>query len=279
MKSNFTVKAEKSLNLVIEAFRNGEIAERCALATYPMPNIPAGEWSLSNRWLCILQSGQVDCRGFRQWQEVGRQVKKGSRAVYIFRPWTKKVEDESNGEEHTVCVGFSPIPVFPASATEGEPLEYMDIQPPDVPLMNVADAWGLTVSAQPFSERYYGYFSGREKAIVLCSPDVSVFLHELCHASHARLRNGLKGGQDPIQEIVAELGSEVLRRILGSETDTSGNCYAYIQAYAKRMKSSVLTACLKVLRETAEVVGLILETAAMLNTPATKPYHEERNQA
>ncbi len=276
MKTGYTERAEASLNLVIEAFRNGEIAERCALATYPMPEIPACEWSLHNRWLALIQSGQVDCRGFRQWQEVGRQVKKGSRAVYIFRPWTKKVEDEKSGEEHTVCVGFSPIPVFPASATEGDPLEYEGLRPPDVPLMKVAEAWGLTVLAQPFSERYYGYFSGQEKAIVLCSPDVSVFLHELCHASHARLRNGLKGGQDPIKEIVAELGSEVLRRILGSETDTSGNCYAYIEAYAKRMRSSVLTACLKVLRETAEVVGLILETAATLNPPAIKSPYEER---
>lgn len=207
-------------------------------------------------------------------------MKKGSRAVYIFRPWTKKVEDEKSGEEYTVCVGFSPIPVFPASTTEGDcPLEYEDIQPPDVPLLKVAEAWGLTVSAQPFTERYYGYFSGREKAIVLCSPDVSVFLHELCHSSHARLQNGLKGGQDPIQEIVAELGSEVLRRILGSETDTSGNCHAYIEAYAKQMKMSVLSACLKVLRETAEVVGLILKTAAALESPVINPHYEERTEA
>jgi len=269
MNQTFTTKAEESLNKVIDAFQKGEVAERCALATFPMPNIPACEWTLHNRWLALIQGGEVDCRGFRQWQEAGRNVKKGARAVYIFRPWTKKVKDEGEDREKVVCVGFSPIPVFAASATEGEPLDYEEIKPPDIPLMKVAEAWGLRVSAQPFTERYYGYFSGREKAIVLCSPDVSVFLHELCHAAHARLNGGLKGGQDPIQEIVAELGAEVLRRILGSEKDTSGHSYSYIESYASKMKVSTLNACLKVLRETAEVVGLILESAASLTGERT----------
>ncbi len=64
-----------------------------------------------------------------------------------------------------------------------------------------------------------------------------------------------------MREIVAELGAEVLRRILGSDKDTSGNSYAYIEHYAKEKGKTVLDACLSVLQETAKVVGLILETA------------------
>ena len=53
MKNIFSEKAQQSLEKVIEAFRNGTIAEKCATATFPMPNIPSAIWSLGNRWLCL----------------------------------------------------------------------------------------------------------------------------------------------------------------------------------------------------------------------------------
>ena len=263
MSDTFTAKAEESLHKVIEAFRKGEIAERCALATFPCPDIPAAAWSLNNRWLALIQSGEADCRGFRQWEEVGRKVRKGARAVYIFRPRVKKLDE--NGEEKTVCTGFSPLAVFAAASTEGEPLPYESPSIPELPLMNVAVAWGLQITAQPFTKRFSGSFDGARKTITLCSPDLGVFLHELCHAAHSKIKAPLKGGQDPMQEIVAELGAEVLRRLLGSEKDTSGLSYAYIETYAAKMKLTLLTACLKVLRETASVVALILKVASELD--------------
>lgn len=264
MSDTFTAKAEESLHKVIEAFRLGEIAERCALATFPCPDIPAAAWSLNNRWLALIQSGEADCRGFRQWEEAGRKVRKGARAVYIFRPRVKKTGE--GDDEKIVCTGFSPLAVFAVSSTEGEPLTYEAPSIPELPLMNVALAWGVQIKAQPFTKRFYGTFDGARKTITLCSPEVGVFLHELCHAAHSKIKGPLKGGQDPMQEIVAELGAEVLRRLLGSEKDTSGLSYAYIESYAVRMKQSILTACLKALRETADVVALILKVASELDT-------------
>ncbi|MBI5078832.1 antirestriction protein [Candidatus Saganbacteria bacterium] len=264
-EDKFTAKAKASLEKVIEAFRDGSIAAKCAMATYPMPKIPAATWSLHNRWLCLLQAGQVDCRGFRQWEEVGRKVKKGGRAVFILRPRTVKSVDEESGEDEIRCVGFSPIAVFPINQTEGEPVEYENLKLPELPLMNVAASWGIEVIPQPFTMEYYGCWSAERKQIVLCASETNVFLHELCHAAHTRLKGKLKKGQDPVQEIVADLGAEVLRRILGSEKDTSGNAYAYIESYAGEQGKTVLEACLSVLGETAKVVGLILETADTLS--------------
>jgi len=274
MPSKFTEKAEASLNKVIEAFRDGTIAEKCATATFPMPDIPASRWTIANRWLALAQSGEADCRGFRQWKQAGRTVKKGSRAVFILRPSMVKAKAEDSGsgfpsssdEPGMKCIGFAPVAVFAASNTEGEDLVYPGVEIPDLPLLDVAQAWGIDVMAQPFVGRYLGSFRRRmidnsEQRIILCSPDAEVFYHEICHASHLKVRGDLKPGQDPIQEIVAELGSEVLRRIMGSDKDTSGNTFAYIERYAAEKELTVLDACLKVLHETAKVVGLILETA------------------
>jgi len=274
MRERFTRKARDSLDKVLEAFRDGSIAARCAVATYPVPDIPANHWSLNNRWLALIQTGDADCRGFRQWEQAGRHVKKGARAAFILRPRIIKRENQTTGEDEPVCVGFAAVPVFAAHQTEGESLAYEQLAPPTLPLLDVAREWDIEVATQGFLGGYLGYFRHRadseDQKIVLCSPDATVFFHELCHAAHLRVRGELKHGQDPLQEIVAELGAEVLRRILGSDTDTSGNSYAYIERYAEKKKLSVLDACLKVLNETAKVVGLVLETADELQAAADR---------
>jgi hypothetical protein len=51
---------------------------------------PSHRWSLGNQLLCLL-AGPEDTRGFRHGQEVGRRVMKGSKAVWILGPVTRKV--------------------------------------------------------------------------------------------------------------------------------------------------------------------------------------------
>src|SRR3989337_2329397 len=46
---------------------------------------PMAEWSLGNQLLALVH-GTNDARGFKQWHEVDRQVKKGARALYILGP-------------------------------------------------------------------------------------------------------------------------------------------------------------------------------------------------
>ncbi|WP_269920043.1 ArdC family protein [Caldifermentibacillus hisashii] len=57
----------------------------------------------------------------KRWNELGRKVKKGSKAIKIFAPRFKKVVEE-DGEEKNELVGFIPVPVFAYEQTEGEPL-------------------------------------------------------------------------------------------------------------------------------------------------------------
>ena len=65
-------------------------------------------------------------------------------------------------------------------------------------------------------------------------------------------------GQDPLQEIVAELSAQALALMVGkSAEDFTGNGYRYIERYAQKAGIKAHTACLKVLAETEKVLNLI----------------------
>jgi hypothetical protein len=109
--------------------------------------------------------------------------------------------------------------------TEGEPLDYQKIELPELPLMEIAKEWGISVKAIPGSYRYFGYFSQDRKEIALATKEESVFFHELVHAAHQRILGELKQGQDWKQEIVAELSAAVLCRVVGRPSKHLGNSY------------------------------------------------------
>jgi hypothetical protein len=75
-------KVKLALQNILARFETGDIPEAIAYSTFPIPNIPAAKWSLLNRTLMFF-AGTRDARGFRQWQEVGCHVKKGSKAFAI----------------------------------------------------------------------------------------------------------------------------------------------------------------------------------------------------
>lgn len=59
--------------------------------------------------------------GYRTWQKVGRQVRRGEHGLAILAPVTRRIEAE-DGEEERRVVGFRPVHVFDMSQTDGEPL-------------------------------------------------------------------------------------------------------------------------------------------------------------
>jgi len=67
--------------------------------------------------------------GFRTWNKMGRHVKKGESAIWIFAPMTFKRKDEDDGDDEEIATMFRPVPVFDISQTEGDPLPSMAINP------------------------------------------------------------------------------------------------------------------------------------------------------
>ncbi len=263
-KSREEIVKEAAENLM-EMFRTGSMPQSVGFTIIRRQagdEKPSDKWSIGNQVL-MLGSGTFDARGYKQWQDVGRQVKKGATAIYILAPMTKKVEEETTKEEKIIVFGFKAIPVFKFEETEGRNLPGRPDYTPDQlpPLYEVAAKLGVTVNFAPMTGGKLGFYRSRDKSITLSAEDSTVLYHELAHHMHSRLKP-LKGGQDPLQEIVAEMSAAVLCEIQGI-TGYQQQSYNYIKHYTEKMgHQDVLKTIMKVLNEVEQVVTGILELAA-----------------
>ena len=79
-------------------------------------------YSFNNVLLILSQfPGASRVAGYQRWQELGRQVKKGSKSIKILAPLKRKVEKENdNGELETKTgiFGFRRVNLFDISQTD-----------------------------------------------------------------------------------------------------------------------------------------------------------------
>ena len=248
-------KVKLVLDGIVEQFKTGNIPEAITLSMFPVPDLPSSNWSLLNR-TAMFVSGTMDARGYKQWRSVNRYDTKGSKAIYILVPIFRNTDN--GGDDGVVLTGFTAKPVYRSEDTDGEPLEYEDIELPELPLISRAEEWGLSVRAVPGNYRYLGSYSQTKKEIVLASPDESVLFHELAHHADSLINGKLTKGQDPLQEITAELAAASLCHLVGKQSNTLGNSYQYIERYADKLNMSAHGATLKVLSNTEKILRLIL---------------------
>ncbi len=145
-------------------------------------------YSLGNRMLAL---AQCHLRGltpgpiatYLGWQEKGRQVRKGEKAIVLCRPVTRSFENEQ-GEEKTITTGFIERPYwFLLCQTDGEPVEF-----PHAPAWDRSRALAaLEIREVPFTDldgNTLGYARGREIAISPLSPmPHETTFHELAHVT------------------------------------------------------------------------------------------------
>ena len=261
-------RASEVSQRIVDAFRAGNVPKTLATVFIKRDGAPCNGWSWSNQMLVAL-AGSADARGFRQWRTVKRHVSKGAKAVYILIPLVGKKDTlDENGEPQTFLYGFKSAPVFRFEDTAGEPLpgiaeaeRFVDA----LPLISVARSWGLSVQTyNGEGAKYDGFYQGG-KGIALGVKNLSVWAHELVHAAEFKLRKGLKGGQDPAQEIVAELGASTLLEMLGKPVDADrGGAWEYVKGYASKAGKEPVSICQTLLNRVGKAISLILETAEEL---------------
>ncbi len=144
-------------------------------------------YSLGNRIAAMMQCairgiepGPINT--YPGWQALGRQVKKGAKAIELCMPLTRKVTDEATGESAPVATNFVWKPRwFVLAQTEGEPVE-----PITTPAWNKELALAaLSITEIPFTHtdgNVQGYAKGREVSIspIAAMPHKTLF-HELAH--------------------------------------------------------------------------------------------------
>jgi hypothetical protein len=170
------------------------------------------------------------------WQKLGRQVKKGQKAIWLCMPLTRRVKDEANGAEETIIVTFAWKPHwFVLSQTEGEPIAM-----PSMPDWGKARALAaLNITETAFTDtngNVQGYARGREVAIspVAAMPHKTLF-HEVGHIElgHTAELEFNDGAQPPRSLREAEAEAVALLCLDALELPGAEFCRGYIQDWLR----------------------------------------------
>ena len=211
----------------------------------------------SNRNLRLILAQNPEARqvaSFKQWKEnFGRHVKKGEKALRIFKPMTKIKKDENNqpildknGKPETVTF-FGLVPVFDVSQTEGkempkapevkEQLTDLDYANLYRALMAIAKENDVSVRFEEMENSRRGYYSVPENQIVLRSNEmnksqiIKTFLHEMAHAELHHADNPQK---ENLTRSTAELQAESVAYVVSSYygIDTSEYSFNYLSGWS-----------------------------------------------
>ncbi len=277
-------KTKQVLEDLVSKFADGtdKLPEAIAKSYIMAPAVPCSKWTINNRVLTLL-NGTTDARGYRQWQQVNRHVKKGAKAIYILVPKMitvkddnadsqkdceknnnskndKDCKDDKERKKAKQCIGFSTCPVFRYEDTEGDPLEeYVPKELP--PLFGLAKYNGIDVLYANTISGEYGSINVDDKHITLSTESPDTYLHELVHYYDLRERKNIKHGQDATQETVAQLAACVLARMY-SDYDASRYTWDYIAGYADATEpAKVAKQCLKVMERVGSIIDAIISDA------------------
>ena len=211
----------------------------------------------SNRNLRLILAQNPEARqvaSFKQWKEnFGRHVKKGEKALRIFKPMTKIKKDENNqpildknGKPETVTF-FGLVPVFDVSQTEGkempkaaevkEQLTDLDYANLYRALMAIAKENDVSVRFEEMENNKHGYYSVPENQIVLRNNEmnkaqiIKTFLHEMAHAELHHADNPQK---ENLTRSTAELQAESVAYVVSSYygIDTSEYSFNYLSGWS-----------------------------------------------
>ena len=226
-------------------------------------------YSLSNVLLILSQRPDASrVAGFRQWQERGRQVRKGERSIKIFGYAAKKTEDE-NGEEERRAY-FPMLSVFDVSQTDpidGE--EIPELAPrliggDDAGIYDAAAEWltgqGWTIDRASTGEAN-GFTQHKSQTITIHdelepAQAAATMLHEAAHAlMHADADDYHQ--HRGIYETEAESVAYIVAGVLG--LDTSSKSIGYIAGWTKGDVETVKNTAIRVLATARTILDGIIE--------------------
>ncbi len=217
-------------------------------------------YSLSNVLLILSQrEDATKVAGYRAWQKLGRQVRKGERGIQIIGTGERTVteEDEKTGEESTKRRRvFFPVSVFDIGQTEimtgaeeiTQPAHQLDGED-EAGIYDAVAAYltaqGWNVSREPTGKRRNGYTTNEGQRVVVdfsLSPAqaAKTALHEAGHVTLGHLADDFTEylTHRGRYEVEAESVAYVLAGLLG--LDTSPYSVGYVAEWAERAEADVI---------------------------------------
>jgi len=130
--------------------------------------------------------------GYKAWQNLGRQVRKGEKGIPVFAPCTQAVPDGDDEDEKKTrrVIGYKIVYVFDVSQTEGKPLPKAPIVAQGdgselLPMLEgIASDLGIGLEYRAMSGSHHGTSYGGRIEVDSELDDAgraSVIVHELAH--------------------------------------------------------------------------------------------------
>lgn len=195
--------------------------------------------------------------GYKTWQSLGRQVRKGERAIYILapRPYRVVSENTTTGEAEIEREGitFRTVAVFDIIQTEGAELPTFEVTPltgnagQDVydSLVLFAAVKGVHVTNQDTNvstpdqpANYHGYYRPRTQVIFVKPAAPAQMMKTLIHELAHYLDEDLLTRPRDERETVAEATAYLVAAHAG--IDTSTYSLPYIAGWAGRSDGAVM---------------------------------------
>ena len=244
-------------------------------------------YSLGNLLLILAQCPEAShVAGYRTWQNLGRQVRKGEHGIRIFggRDVKTTVEDEKTGEEKEERrVRFFPVSVFDMAQTdaidgdEAEPVDLAQRLTGDDPA-GILDAVtdyltgeGWTVERAQLAGERNGYATIDGTRRVVIDADLSpaqaakTALHEAAHVIlHSNIEPAEYVAHRGIKETEAESVAYIVAGILG--LDTTAYSVGYVAGWSQCDADTIKATAANVLRAAHTLADAITEPAAELAT-------------
>lgn len=261
----------------VEQLRNSEQWARFMTAAQSFH-----QYSLGNLMLILSQFPEAsNVAGYRSWQKLGRQVRKGEKGIRIFggRTIVETVENARTGEEEEQRrARFFPVSVFDLSQTdpiEGEedafePLAQQltgeDAAGISAAVTDYLTGQGWTVTREPIAGGTNGYTTIDGSRRVVIDADLSpaqaakTALHEAAHAIlHADIDAAEYIEHRGTKETEAESVAYIVAGILG--LDTAAYSVGYVAGWSQGEAETIKATAANVLRAAHALADALTEPA------------------
>lgn len=240
-------------------------------------------YSFNNTLLIAMQRPDATLvTGYRNWQSMGRQVKKGEKGITILAPAPKKqkksqaVYDQENNpildeqgnqkyeEIEVVIPRFKATTVFDISQTEGEPIQTIGpeeltdaVKDFDMFMQAITDISPVPIRFDEIEGSAKGYYDSANKEIVIRkgmseSQTIKTAIHE---SGHARLHDRDKMKAEGIRKDreTREVEAESVAYCVCSafEVETSDYSFPYIAGWSSGRDMKELRASMDTIRQTS----------------------------
>lgn len=254
-----TRQAQASLDAILKAWETPESLPAAMAYSFIKGNRYCNRWSLRNQ-VIVAVMGHGDACTYNGWKKRGRGVRKGEHAFAILKPVISSfpVEFDEEGEPSKWgrrLIGFEHWPVFGRGQTDivDEELAAKFEEDPSkakewvdgLPWMGCAEKWGLKVTTEPYAGGGgIAWYSPLGASITVTATDLRLWAHELVHASDDDIGTLTRsGGQNPDNEIVADMGAAILMTITGNgeHADLAGT-REYVNHYLADQEDAAMAA-------------------------------------